>query len=112
MIPYAHIPPHLRLSDRHLMIQDYPGGAEWWAKEESRASMCTVDSFRGSSRRNADHAIMLQMLERGPATASEICVAVGAKNYAKVERLADGLTYSAAIWEEKRGNTLVYGLVV
>jgi hypothetical protein len=30
MIPYAHIPPHLRLSDRHLMVEDYPGGAEWW----------------------------------------------------------------------------------
>jgi hypothetical protein len=33
MIDYEHIPPHLRLSDRHLIVPDYPGGAAWWAME-------------------------------------------------------------------------------
>jgi hypothetical protein len=65
MIPYDHIPPHLRLSDRYLIVEDYPGGAEWWNVQQGRRDKPTRrvrdDEQR---RRNAELAAKYRRAKR------------------------------------------------
>ena len=65
MIDYQHIPPHLRLSDRHLIVPDYPGGAAWWCVQEGRRDKIRKRvRTEAQKRRNAELAAKYRKQKR------------------------------------------------
>lgn len=100
MIDYEHIPAHLRCSDRHLIVPNYPGGCKWWALEERKRNPGQyVGVFEPHEFTEQQQLVMDTLISEGPLTTFELGKKTGlTKN--QIKFATTGLTYKVPLWQQ------------
>jgi hypothetical protein len=110
MTDFAHIPLHIRLTDRRKIDENYPAGndARWWQMQELTARVSKARRTNRPELNGLQKELAAYVMERSPVSAIEVARHFGIET-ARVHTAIIGAAMVHPIWEADRNGLIYFG---